>query len=194
MAFIKKQGESGTFTAAVQGKWGTPPQTVTWSVTGGTKGGTAIDASTGALTIAADEPHATVLTVTATSTADTSTSGTAQVTAVSVMPSALYGTWVWQSSWDSTHVITADKFRRDDTDGVYHEKALTSWEAAVNTTNFGETTYPAGYKVTGTEKANKGSSFVDNLTFFLMNDGGAYCMKNGDDLIPRVFNKQQGGN
>jgi formylglycine-generating enzyme required for sulfatase activity len=70
------KGESQTFTAAVTGT-GDPVQTVTWTLSGG-GAGTAISTA-GVLTVAADET-ATSLTVTATSTADTTKSGTAAVT------------------------------------------------------------------------------------------------------------------
>jgi hypothetical protein len=150
---------------------------------------TAIDASTGVLTIAANEPHATVFTVKATSTVDTNKSGTAQVTAVSVMPSALYGTWFkGGTKYDIIDDITTNRFRRDDTDGDYHEKALTSWAVAVGS---GDNTYPVGYKVTGTQTATKNYTFANDITFFLRNDGGAYLYKNGDgNLEPSVFTKQ----
>ena len=52
---------------------------VTWSITGATKAGTAID-SNGLLTVAGDEPATTPITVTATSTFDTSKAGSATVT------------------------------------------------------------------------------------------------------------------
>jgi uncharacterized protein YjdB len=65
-----------TFTATVQGT-NNPAQTVTWSVSGG---GTGTSISTGGvLTVAANESAAT-LTVTASSTVDTTKSGTAVVT------------------------------------------------------------------------------------------------------------------
>jgi formylglycine-generating enzyme required for sulfatase activity len=70
------KGGTQTFTAVVTGT-GSPAQTVTWTLSGGGTG-TAISA-VGVLTIAANETAAS-LTVTATSTVDTSKSGTAAVT------------------------------------------------------------------------------------------------------------------
>jgi uncharacterized protein YjdB len=69
------KGGTQTFSATVAGT-GSPAQTVTWSVSGGT--GTTISAG-GILSVAAGE-SATTLTVTATSTVDTTKSGTATVT------------------------------------------------------------------------------------------------------------------
>jgi hypothetical protein len=70
-------GATIAFTATVTGT-GNPAQTVTWSVDGGSAG-TSISAATGILTVAANESAAT-LTVTASSTADTTKRGTAVVT------------------------------------------------------------------------------------------------------------------
>ena len=58
---------------------GNPPRDVTWTVTGGGSGGTSIGATTGLLTVAADET-ATTLTVRAASTHDTTVYGTTTVT------------------------------------------------------------------------------------------------------------------
>ncbi|GGG16225.1 endo-beta-N-acetylglucosaminidase [Paenibacillus aceti] len=71
-------GTSLTFKAEVRG---TAPDTVTWDVYGNSSDNTTI--SDGVLTIAADEKVDGVLTVTATSTIDTTKSGTAQVLVVS---------------------------------------------------------------------------------------------------------------
>lgn len=71
-------GATHTFTATVAGT-NNPDQTVTWSLTGTSNAGTTIDASSGLLTVAADE-SATTLTVTATSTADGTKTGTSTVT------------------------------------------------------------------------------------------------------------------
>ncbi|MDP4093418.1 MAG: hypothetical protein Q8920_08660, partial [Bacillota bacterium] len=68
-----QKGKTQTFSAAVTGT-NNPAQTVTWSVSGGVTG-TGID-NNGVLTVAADETAVT-LTVTATSTADNTKSGTA---------------------------------------------------------------------------------------------------------------------
>jgi len=70
------KGANKTFTAAVTGQ-NDPAQTVTWSVTGGVTG-TAIT-SAGVLSVSANETTST-LTVKATSTVDTTKSGTATVT------------------------------------------------------------------------------------------------------------------
>jgi endo-1,4-beta-xylanase len=70
-------GGTETFTAKVEGE-NDPDQTVTWTVEGGAKTGTAINKE-GVLTVASDET-ATKLTVKATSTVDTKKSGTAAVT------------------------------------------------------------------------------------------------------------------
>lgn len=69
-------GETQAFTVVVSGE-NSPAQTVNWTVTGGTSGDT--DINNGLLTVAEDET-ATTLTVTATSTVDTTKSGTASVT------------------------------------------------------------------------------------------------------------------
>lgn len=75
-------GSTQSFKATVEGI-NNPAQTVTWTVSGNESDGTKIDAN-GVLTVAADET-ATRLTVTATSTVDTSKSGTASVT-VTLVP------------------------------------------------------------------------------------------------------------
>jgi len=74
------RGNTQAFTATVNGT-GNPEQSVTWSVTGGGTGTSIISTgpSTGRLTVAPDETAPT-LTVRATSTEDTSKSGTATVT------------------------------------------------------------------------------------------------------------------
>ena len=71
-----EQGSTQQFTSSVAGT-NNPPQTVTWAVTGGTAG-TSITAN-GLLTVSTSQAAGT-LTVTATSTLDTSRSGTAAVT------------------------------------------------------------------------------------------------------------------
>jgi len=71
------KGGTQQFTATVLGT-NTPAQTVTWTVTGGTGGSTRMS-SNGTLTVSANETVAT-LTVRATSTVDSSKSGTATVT------------------------------------------------------------------------------------------------------------------
>jgi outer membrane protein OmpA-like peptidoglycan-associated protein len=73
---VVPQGYEQHFTAVVEGT-NNPPQTVTWTVTGGTAG-TSINQN-GLLTVGPNEPSGT-LTVRATSTADTSRSATATVT------------------------------------------------------------------------------------------------------------------
>jgi hypothetical protein len=82
------KGETLLFTATVNGT-GSPDQTVTWIVTGGTGGSTIFSTgpNTANLTVAATEITATTLTVTATSTADTSKSSTATVTVTNVLTS-----------------------------------------------------------------------------------------------------------
>jgi formylglycine-generating enzyme required for sulfatase activity len=76
---IVERGGSRNFTATVTGT-GDPAQTVTWTVSGG-GAGTSIGSTTGQLTVAAGET-AIGLTVTATSTADTSKTGGAAVTVI----------------------------------------------------------------------------------------------------------------
>ncbi|MEA4854507.1 MAG: chitobiase/beta-hexosaminidase C-terminal domain-containing protein [Christensenella sp.] len=71
-----KNGSTQSFTATVNGE-NSPAQTVTWSVSGNSSASTTIDAS-GLLTIGSDETAET-LTVTATSTVDTTKNGTAAV-------------------------------------------------------------------------------------------------------------------
>jgi hypothetical protein len=82
-----QQGTTQQFVATVNGT-NSPPQTVTWSVTGGT-GDTAIDGS-GLLGVDANET-ATTLTVTATSTYDTDKSCTTTVTVTVAPPAPTYG-------------------------------------------------------------------------------------------------------
>jgi hypothetical protein len=82
-AIVLKEGTQ-SFTAAVNGT-GSPAQTVTWSVEGAANTGTVIS-SAGILTVAAAET-ATTLTVRATSTADTTVSGTVTVTVTNVLSS-----------------------------------------------------------------------------------------------------------
>ena len=73
------KGKTQSFSVSVSGT-GNPSQTVTWTLEGAkTSASTSINSSTGALTIGTDET-ATTLTVRATSTVDSSKSGTASVT------------------------------------------------------------------------------------------------------------------
>jgi hypothetical protein len=81
------QGRTQTFTVTVAGTPVTPPQTVTWSVSGNNSAGTSISAA-GVLTVATNETGS--LTVTATSTVDTSQSGTATVTVNPVVYTEIY--------------------------------------------------------------------------------------------------------
>ena len=92
------KGGTQTFTATVTGT-GSPATTVTWTVTGGITG-TSID-SAGVLTVAEGETAAT-LTVKATSTVDTTKSGTATVT-VTEPASEKSGTSIWL--WISIAVV-----------------------------------------------------------------------------------------
>ena len=71
-------GQSATFTAAVEGT-GIVSKSVTWSVTGSTPLASGTHITNGALYVAVDETN-TELTVTATSTADVTKSGTGKVT------------------------------------------------------------------------------------------------------------------
>jgi hypothetical protein len=72
------RGTTRQFTATVNSTFNIP-RTVTWTVTGQQNSGTSINRDTGVLTVASNEPSST-LTVRATSTHDTSISGTATVT------------------------------------------------------------------------------------------------------------------
>jgi hypothetical protein len=72
------QGSTQQFTATVTGE-NSPSQGVTWTITGNIDAATSIDTE-GLLTVNQDEPDGTVLTITATSTVDTTQSGTATVT------------------------------------------------------------------------------------------------------------------
>ncbi|MDR2314506.1 MAG: Ig-like domain-containing protein [Spirochaetaceae bacterium] len=182
-------GAGAVFTAG-----GISPQTVTWTVNGtNLNPGTSV---TGGVLAVAAADHGKQITVTAKSTADGAQSATtAAFTAVSVMPSALYGEWFWDgSSYDITDVISAVRFRRDDTDGDYHEIALTLWEAAANTDSGSKTDYPAGYRVSGTMTANKAYILTDNLTFFLSDSLQSYRYKtDSKSILPDVHVKQEGG-
>jgi hypothetical protein len=79
-------GGNKTFTATVNGD-NSPPQTVTWSLTSGGTGTTAINPTTGVLTVDANQALSSTLTVKATSTFNTGKSGTATVTVSVVKPS-----------------------------------------------------------------------------------------------------------
>ncbi|GHT62132.1 hypothetical protein FACS1894109_20960 [Spirochaetia bacterium] len=86
------KGGNTTFTASVIGT-NNPAQTVIWSINEtGKNAGTTID-TTGKLTVAAGE-SLTSLTVKATSTVDTTKSGTATVTVTGDGDTSLVGTWV----------------------------------------------------------------------------------------------------
>jgi roadblock/LC7 domain-containing protein len=74
------RGETQAFTATVSGT-NSPAETVTWSVSGGANADTVIS-NIGVLSVAANE-SATVLTITATSTVDTTRSGMATVSVIS---------------------------------------------------------------------------------------------------------------
>jgi len=76
-ALSVRRGTTQQFTATVNGT-NNPAQTVTWSVEGAVAPGTSINAN-GLLTIALDEPVGGVLTIRATSTANTAVSGTSYV-------------------------------------------------------------------------------------------------------------------
>jgi len=66
------QGGTETFTATVTKNDNTtvPPPNVAWTLTGNTKSGTSINLATGLLTVAADEPIGTLLTIKAVAIAD----------------------------------------------------------------------------------------------------------------------------
>ena len=101
-------GGTQLFTAQVQGT-NNPPQTVQWSVTGNNNSGTVIDAN-GLLTVAQGE-GAQTLTVTATSTYDTTKSGTASVTVGGGNPGGkalLTATNERISTSDSSYIILDD--------------------------------------------------------------------------------------
>ena len=83
-----QKGTAQQFAATVSGT-NNPSQTVTWSVSGNSSAGTVIS-SGGLLTVGADETAGT-LTVTATSAADGTKSGTAAVTVTTVPPAPSYG-------------------------------------------------------------------------------------------------------
>ena len=74
------QGRIQTFKATAEGQ-NSPDQSVIWTISGNSSANTKIDTK-GNLTIAADEKPQQSLTVTATSVADSSKSGTATVTVI----------------------------------------------------------------------------------------------------------------
>lgn len=96
-----QKGAAQQFTATVTGT-NNPPQEVTWTVDGGNSSGTSITAG-GLLTVGADETEPT-LTVWATSTADQTKSGIAEVT---VIPLAAPANPVWDDS-TSSHIAKWD--------------------------------------------------------------------------------------
>jgi len=88
-----QKGTTQTFTATVLGS-GSPPTTVTWSVTGQDDLATNINPTTGVLTVAPGET-ATSFTVKATSTFDATKSGTATVTVKADDPGGGSNTILW---------------------------------------------------------------------------------------------------
>jgi hypothetical protein len=142
-------GTGAVFTATVQGS--TPPQAVTWTLTpssGTLDVGTTI--TNGILTVAHAD-HGKELTVTATSMANNNVSGTAEVTAVSVMPSALYGKWIRSDNAQTEEITNINYKLTNNGSGNTHSKSLTVWEAAVNKDTDTQGEYPVGYKLTGTD-------------------------------------------
>src|SRR5665647_1169239 len=102
-----EQGSTQTFAAAI---YGAGDNTVTWSLTGASAAGTAIDSGTGLLTIAPNE-SAAGLTVIAASTAYPGTSGRANVT-VAASPLITVSGNLTNPSWaQSIHLsITASAY------------------------------------------------------------------------------------
>jgi uncharacterized repeat protein (TIGR02543 family) len=145
------KGDSQTFTATLTGsKLEEADRTVTWTVTGGTKAGTAINAE-GELTIAEDETAET-LTVTATSVLDDSKSGTASVT-VTDKQAAYFGTWMYNSYEQQT--INSDEIVWLSGTDYVTISGLT-WTKTDNPGGSYIEDYPECYKVTGTVTVNNG--------------------------------------
>lgn len=168
-----KAGESVTLSAAVQGTNG-PSQNVTWSITStGHETGTAIDPSTGALTIATAEPHGATITVKAVAATDTSVSGTADIIAVAVMPSDFYGEWVATDKCKAA-ISAAEYNEAQLTTGnapgensfamsisamtalKYSDRNLSSGQPSTMTAS----THPYGFTITGTVTAHTGTGWI----------------------------------
>ena len=157
------KGATQKFTAAVEGDEGVA-QTVNWTVTGGAKAGTAITAD-GTLTVAADETAAT-LTVTATSTVDSTKKGTATVTVSSEAPAQHVHNLTWSEqvaekpatcteAGEAAHytvTCSGSVGQCDLTDGA--------WYASTNS----DSTTDAGTAMTNAEKviAAKGHTAIEN--------------------------------
>jgi len=108
------QGETHAFAATVVGK-NSPDQSVIWRVVGG-KPGTSV--SNGLLTVSADEPDNTSITVSATSSADTSVSASTSV--IIHQAKDIFGTWAYMRETEELDVplmpyylweITPDSFK-----------------------------------------------------------------------------------
>jgi uncharacterized repeat protein (TIGR02543 family) len=175
------KGDSQTFTATLTGsKLEEADQTVTWTVTGGTKAGTAISED-GELTIAADETAET-LTVTATSVLDDSKSGTASVT-VTEKPeeTAYFGTWrsvPYDGYWEQL-TISADEIELVNINGVSFTMSGLTWTKIDNPGGDYTEDYPKGYSVTGTLTKY-------NIRDVPKADGSGYC-EVGDIAIQTLY-------
>jgi hypothetical protein len=153
------KGGTQQFTATVTGT-NNPSTTVTWTVSGGTGGSTAINTS-GLLTVSANETSAT-LTVKATSTIDTTKSATATVT----VP-ALSGTVSINGTTQRGSVLTADTTSLNGTGTISYQWKRGDTATNVNTvinTNATSSTYTLAtndvgkfVKVTVTRAGYRGS-------------------------------------
>lgn len=106
---------------AGMGGQGKPPQTVTWSLAGNTKPGTTLSTS-GLLTVAADEPVGTELTITATSTVDTSKSNSIKTKVIdgpSVTMGAQTGALTYHGADAAAFAVTASGFATAPAAGDY---------------------------------------------------------------------------
>jgi hypothetical protein len=137
-------GGTSTYTATVIGT-GSFVNTVTWSVTGGTKAGTAIVAATGALTVASDEDTGITLVVTATSTVNADAKGTRNVNIV-----------------DPSELPTVTSVSISPTTATVEKPGTQQFTATVTGTNLGTDGLYEGVDWTVTGSNPNGASTIDH--------------------------------
>jgi Bacterial Ig-like domain (group 2). len=124
-----RKGNTQSFSATVAGT-NSPSQTVTWSVYGDTSANTVIDIN-GLLTVAADETVNT-LTVKATSTVDSTKSGTATVTVQAPLPTYTVTFKDWDEIVLKTQTVDEGGAATAPSNPTRVGYAFTSWDNAFN--------------------------------------------------------------
>jgi len=193
------KGATQTFTVIVTGT-NSPAQTVTWSIVEtGKKAGTTINAS-GVLTVAADEAL-TTLTVKATSTVDTSKSGTATVTISTPENPPVVGSGQYTKKdvlSNSYSISVGSSVPRASVPARYARAAMKddSFKMSVkgrngNTRNVSGKVKNISTDGTLTLKTDKGEEFTavvnGNNLGSIASDGAEITFDDNSKLVPRTF-------